>query len=286
MDGYRLGLYEKAMPNNLTLKKKLRGAKVAGFDFLEISIDETDDKLARLFWTMEERAALRQAMAEEGLSIDTMCLSGHRKYPLGSRDEKIRTRGMEIFCRAVDLARDTGIRLIQLAGYDVYYEDGGEDTRGLFLHNLREGVAYAATQGVILGFETMETPFMDTISKAMAIVHAVDSPYLGVYPDLGNLTNACRIYGSKVADELKSGRGRMFAMHIKETEEGKYRDMRFGAGKVDFIPGIAGARELGVGLFVAECWHDGGEDWLDRIRKVNAFVRGRFGDRTARKESA
>lgn len=31
-----------------------------------------------------------------------------------------------------------------------------------------------------LGFETMETPFMDTVEKAMHYVKLVDSPYLGV----------------------------------------------------------------------------------------------------------
>ena len=42
MKNYYLGLYEKSMPNTLALKEKLRQAKAAGFDFMEISIDETD----------------------------------------------------------------------------------------------------------------------------------------------------------------------------------------------------------------------------------------------------
>ena len=42
MKGYTLGLYEKAMPGSLTWKEKLMAAKSAGYDFVEISIDETD----------------------------------------------------------------------------------------------------------------------------------------------------------------------------------------------------------------------------------------------------
>ena len=38
---YTLGLYEKAMPSDLSWKEKLEAAKAAGFDFVEISIDET-----------------------------------------------------------------------------------------------------------------------------------------------------------------------------------------------------------------------------------------------------
>ena len=45
---YRLGLYEKSMPSTLTWVEKLTIAKKSGFDYLEISIDESDAKLARL----------------------------------------------------------------------------------------------------------------------------------------------------------------------------------------------------------------------------------------------
>ena len=41
MKAYTLGLYEKSMPNTLTWKEKLLEAREAGFDFVEISIDET-----------------------------------------------------------------------------------------------------------------------------------------------------------------------------------------------------------------------------------------------------
>ena len=45
-----LTVYEKAMPGSLTWQEKLVAAKSAGFDGVEISIDETDAKLARLDW--------------------------------------------------------------------------------------------------------------------------------------------------------------------------------------------------------------------------------------------
>ena len=45
---YTLGIYEKSMPGNLSWKEKLSIAKNAGYDFLEMSVDETDEKLARI----------------------------------------------------------------------------------------------------------------------------------------------------------------------------------------------------------------------------------------------
>lgn len=128
MRAYTLGLYEKAMPSDLTWKEKLETAKGAGYDFVEISIDETDAKLARLEWTKEERLDLVKTMYEVGIPIRTMCLSGHRKYPIGSSSPEICARGMEIMEKAIQLADDLGIRIIQLAGYDVYYEESTPET--------------------------------------------------------------------------------------------------------------------------------------------------------------
>lgn len=269
-----LGLYEKAIPPDLSWQQMLLAAKTAGFDQLEISIDESDYRLSRLEWTQRQCAALRGDMDLIGMPVRTMCLSGHRKFPFGSHDPETRRKSLDIMRKSVDLACGLGVRLIQLAGYDVYYEAGDEKTRACFLENLEKAVGYAARCGVVLGFETMETPFMDTISKGMEYVNAVYSPYLGMYPDLGNLTNACHLYHCDIGKEINSCADHCFAMHLKETVEGVYRDMDFGTGRVDFVKGISHAMKIGVRIFTAECWHDGRADWLKRLSDINSFLRG------------
>ncbi len=86
----------------------------------------------------QERLELVRLMYETGMPIRTMCLSGHRKYPLGSSQPEVSGRGMEIMEKALELAEDLGIRIIQLAGYDVYYEEGSEETRKRFAKNLKK----------------------------------------------------------------------------------------------------------------------------------------------------
>ena len=103
--------------------------KEAGFDYLEMSIDETEEKLARLDQSVDE---IEKAIEKTGVPIKSICLSGHRKYPLGSHDPKIRERGMEIMEKAICLAARLGVRVIQLAGYDVYYEESDEETKLYF----------------------------------------------------------------------------------------------------------------------------------------------------------
>jgi L-ribulose-5-phosphate 3-epimerase len=278
----RLGLYEKSMPSSMSLAEKLREARRAMFDFLELSVDETPEKLARLEAGGAERRALAEAMREAGLRIETMCLSGHRRFPIGSDDPAEAGRGMEIMAGAVELAADLGIRVIQLAGYDVYYSPSTGSTRQRFADNLARCVELAAARGVVLAFETMETPFMNTVGKAMRFVRQVDSPYLQVYPDVGNLTNAARAAGASELDDLRSGRGHLAAVHLKETVPGKFREIPFGAGHVDFEACIRESLALGVRLFVAEFWCTGDVDWREQLERARAFFREKF--RRAREE--
>ncbi len=270
---YQLGLYEKAMPSALTWREKLTAAKEAGFDYVEMSIDETDEKLARLHMSAAETEEIRTAMRTTGILFGSICLSGHRKYPLGSPDPAKQMRSIEIMAGAIDLAVELGIRTIQLAGYDVYYDKGTEETRAAFACNLAKSALLAARSGVQLGFETMETPFMDTVEKAMYYVDLVDSPYLGVYPDSGNLTNAALIYGKSVLDDMEMGRGHMVALHLKETVPGKYREIPFGTGHVDFDAIARKAWALGVRRYVGEFWYIGSADWKADLTFANTFLR-------------
>lgn len=271
MKGYTLGLYEKAMPGHLSWEEKLLAAKDAGFDFVEISIDETEEKLKRLEMSSDKKLELVRLMVETGMPVRTMCLSGHRKYPLGSDDPEVSKKGMEIMAKAIQLADDLGIRIIQLAGYDVYYEESSLETKKRFLSNLKKAVNMAETAGVVLGFETMENEFMNTVEKAMKYVTLVDSSYLNVYPDIGNITNAADTYKTDVLEDLYIGKGHLVAMHLKETVPGKFREIPFGHGHVDFESAISTAWRLGIRKYVTEFWYTGNPDWKEDLHSANAM---------------
>ncbi|MCD7929777.1 MAG: L-ribulose-5-phosphate 3-epimerase [Clostridiales bacterium] len=266
MKPYAIGLYEKAIPKTMDWRAKLECAKECGYDFVEISIDETDDKLARLEWTAQERLDLVKTMYEVEIPIRSMCLSGHRKYPFGSSDPAVRARSMDIMEKAIQLADDLGIRIIQLAGYDVYYEEGTAESERLFRENLSKATLMASAKGILMGFETMETEFMNTTEKSMKYVNLIDNPYLGVYPDSGNLTNAAKTYGTDVLDDLETGRDHIVALHLKETVPGKFREIPFLTGHVDFEAVIAKAWSMGIRRYVTEMWDVGSPAWKDDIK--------------------
>ncbi|GMO63791.1 MAG: L-ribulose-5-phosphate 3-epimerase UlaE [Treponemataceae bacterium] len=273
---WQIGLYEKAMPNTLSWKEKLQTAKSFGYDFLEVSIDETDEKLARLKMPLAERLELLGLVYETGLPIRTMCLSAHRKYPLGSENPAVQKRSLEIMEDAINFACDIGVRIIQQAGYDVYYEPSTARTVQLFCEGLEQSVQMAAAKGVMLAFETMETEFMNTVEKAMVYVNRLNSPYLKVYPDCGNLTNAAKTYSASVIDDLQKGRGNIAAMHLKETVPGKFREIPYGTGHVNFSDCIKTALDMNVRSFVTEFWYTGEADFRKTIQTAKSFIDAQF----------
>jgi len=261
------------MPNDLSLRDKLNETAAAGFDYLEMSIDESDEKLARLDWKASEITELVSAINETGVQVKSFCLSGHRRFPLGSCDEATRNKGLEIMSKAITLASKLGVSIIQLAGYDVYYEQSSDETENYFKENLAKSVEMAANEGVYLGFETMETPFLDTVRKAMRWVKLINSPYLHVYPDIGNLTNAAKLYGVDPAEDFQSGAGHMLAVHLKETKPNVYREVPYGTGHVDFNAMVEHSLRLGVRMFVGEFWYTGEDDWRKTLRHNCDFLR-------------
>lgn len=269
---YFLSMYEKAVPDNLPMEEKLRLCKEFGFDGLEISVDASDWRLARLDWTKEEREEVRHAIEKTGCPIYTMCLSGHRKYPMGSLDPEVHARSMEIMEKAVDLACDLGVRIIQLAGYDEFANPSTDETAAEFAKNLKVACEMAAKKGVLMGFETMDTEFMNTVGKAMKYVNLMNNPYLHVYPDIGNLKNAQVLYNSDLLADIKEGEGHIIACHLKETIPGHDRDIPFGTGHTEYIPCITLLKEMGVRYFNGEFWCKG-DNWVEDGKFANKFLR-------------
>lgn len=270
MKKYTLGLYEKSMPNDLTWVDKLIIGKESGFDSLEISIDESDYRLSRLDWTKQQRKDLLEISRDIDFYINTMCLSGHRKYPLGSSILNVERKGMNIMESAINFSYDLGIHIIQIPGYDIFYnEESTPATKERFMQNLSKSTEMAASLGIILALETMENSFLNTIEKAMYYVETINSPYLKIYPDMGNITNST----DNIAFDIRKGKGQIVAAHLKETVENVSRDMKFGEGRVDFKLVTDVLKAQGVTMFTAEFWYDGKKDWKETLKESNKFLR-------------
>ena len=268
-----VGLYEKALPAELCWEERLAAAGQAGYDFVEISIDESDERLGRLDWSAAERSALRRSIENTGVRIMTMCLSGHRKYPLGSHTPELRQRGLEILHKAIDFAGDIGLRVVQVMGYDVFYEPSDDETRVNFIDGLQLGARWAGQAGVMLGLENLDTPFVENLSKALDIIHEVDSPWLHLYPDIGNLAAA----GCHPPDELTLAKNQILGIHVKDAMPRVIRGIPFEQGIVPFQETFRALAQTGFwGLLGVEIWGQmhaaRGEDPLASAAAARRFV--------------
>jgi L-ribulose-5-phosphate 3-epimerase len=246
-----VGIYEKALPDDLAWEERLRLAAEAGYDFFEISIDETDARLARLRWTPEQRADLRQAIANTGVPILTMCLSAQRKYPLGSAMPEVRQMALDILQRAIEFAADMGLAIVQLMGYDVFYEPAFSGTRARFVDGIQQAVRWASARGIMLGLENTDLEVVDSLEKGVQIVETLGSPWFHLYPDMGNLAAA----GYNPADQLRRAAGHVVAIHVKDALPGIVRGVPFGQGIVPFGDTFRALAEIGFwGPLTVEMW--------------------------------
>lgn len=263
-----IGIYEKALPEEISWPERLQKAKEAGFDFIEMSIDESDWRIERMYWGINKRAELRSLVMDTGVPITSMCLSAHRRYSLGSSTADTRARGFDIMKRAIDFSVDIGVRIILVPGYDVYYEDSHEGTQARFFEGLLQANEWASKACVMLALENTEQ-YLTSIRETTSVIKQLESVWFQLYADVGNLVAA----GHPVLQELELGLGHLVGIHIKDAALGKYRDVSFGEGDVPFLDTFRKLREIKFyGPLTIEMWANETGDPLENITHAREWV--------------
>lgn len=276
-----VGLYEKALPKNLSWKERLTLTKKTGFDFLEISIDDTDDRIARLNWTSEEKKEITDLVDGIGVRIQSMSLSAHRRFPLGSESAQTRERSLDIYKKAIDLSVELGIRVILVPGADNYYQESDQQSQSWYLTNLSKGFEWASSAGVMLALENWDIQ-INTLSKTMEYVRYFNSPWFQVYPDLGNLVFA----GMDVVSQLDQVKGHIAALHVKDTLPGQLRYVSPGEGKVPFVEAFEKLAEIGFQApVVLELWTEEFPNAVELVTEAGKFIRARMEEGWSRQQA-
>lgn len=276
----RLGIYEKALPKHLSITEKLKLAKRLGFSFIEMSIDETDERLARLNWKASDIEDILNTQLEHDIRIQSICLSGHRRFPFGSQNDENRKQAESIMVKAIDLAEKLGVRVIQLAGYDVYYEEKSDLTHKRFIEGLRNALSYAHKKQILLAIEIMDDKYMNSITKYLKIKSQINHPMLQVYPDIGNLSAWPE---NNVKSELAKGISDIAAIHLKDTKSvtedypGKFKEVTFGDGCVDFVEAFKTLDKLDyTGPYLIEMWSENSKLAIEEIKEAVQFIEKQY----------
>ncbi len=276
-DEFSLGLYEKAMPDAMPLEEKIVFAKRTGYDYLELCIDQNVERFQRLDWDKKKRAYWRSYTFDMEMPFKTLSLSALRDFPLGMLDEYHNKKALETIRKAVELAFDMGSRVVLVNGYCTTDKESKPENIERFYENMAKAAAYCEYYGVTIAIENAEEPFCDTIEKATKIVERIDSPYVKVYGDIGNIANAFYEMPEMAFYDLAQGKGKIAALHLKDTQVGEYRMTPYGEGHVDFKKNALYVKALGIRFATAEFFYKEKEDGEEEARNVCAFLREYFG---------
>lgn len=249
----RCGIYEKALPSGPVADMAAAAAR-AGYDFLELAIDESPERQRRLRWTAVERAEVRAAAEHAGAPVTVLTLSAHRRFPWGSPDPSVRAVADELARDAIELAADLGAECVQLAGYFSFYDARADASRDWFVNGARRAAAQAAERGVLLAVENVDGVDVTSVDDGLALLD--DVPDLRLYVDVGNLAGN----GHDVVAQLARALPFSYAIQLKDARPGEFRRIPFGDGCVPFADVLGFLRSAGyTGNLSVEMWNDDGD---------------------------
>lgn len=263
------GIYEKALKEQ-SFEQMFQDAKEAGYQSFELSIDATDKRLARLNWGKRETEEVWKASLRQDIRLLTMCLSGHKRFPLGSSDPEVIRTGMEIMRGAIKLAGRLGIRVIQLSGFDVYdQEQRTQETRKRYIDNIYKAARMAEEVCVMLAIEPVEGNLL-AVKDTMEVIKKIDSHCLQIYPDMANINSL----GIDPIEELPYGKGHIAAVHMRDSLPGIFdATLPFGSGYLDFDGIFKKLHEIGFcGPMIVEMWNTDRPEYKKLICQAREYM--------------
>lgn len=267
MPVYRLGIYEKALKPK-PLEEMFADAAKAGYDNFEISLDETDERLARLTWPQDKLNSLRNAAEESGIQLFSACYSGSRRFALGSMNKEDEREALDMLSKAIDFSVNLGVRVLQITGFDVYNEPQSQETSDRYLKNLFVGAEMAASAGVMLAIEPVEGHIM-SVRRAMDFVTQVNSPWLQVYPDPANIL----AMGFDPVEEMVIGQGHIVGLHLRDAIPGTSYNIPWGEGSLDFVALFYQLQAMRYNSpILIEYWYEEGDDYLHNAQASREFL--------------
>ncbi len=215
------------------LKKCFEIAKKAGFDGVEVALDETGP--ISLASTKEDILAVKKMAEEVGIELYSVASGLYWTYNYISDKEENREKAKEITKKQLQVAAWLGCDTIlvvpgavhvvfepdsEVIDYDVAYERA--------LEALRELAPVAEKLKVSIGVENVWNKFLLSPMEMRDFIDKVNSPYVGSYFDVGNV-----LYSGYPEQWIK-----ILGKRIKKVH---FKDYRVSVGSLDgFVDLLAG----------------------------------------------
>jgi len=215
------------------LKKCFMLAKDAGFDGVEVALDETG--LISLESTKEDILSVKKMAEEVGIELYSVASGLYWAYNYTSDDQAVREKAKEITKKQLQVAAWLGCDTIlvvpgavnvafepgsAIVSYDIAYERA--------LSALKELASVAEELKVSIGVENVWNKFLLSPLEMRDFIDAVGSDYVGSYFDVGNV-----VYCGYPEHWIN-----ILGKRIKKVH---FKDYRYAVGSLDgFVDLLAG----------------------------------------------
>ena len=116
---------------------------------------------------------------------------------------------------------------------------------------------------------------MGTITRCIKYLDIVNSPWLTIYPDIGNIYQ----WTTDLENEFIKGKSRITGIHFKDTKPGVFKEIPWGEGTVDFAKMMNILQKINYnGPFLIEMWSKNNpeetfEQNLQELKKAVKFYK-------------
>jgi len=222
-----------SFPPDMKILNCIKLAKKAGFDGIELSLNETGDM--GLESTKQEIEGYRKAAGQEGIEITSLASGLYWSYSLTSNLEETREKAKSIVKKQLDIAEILGVDTILVVpgavgvdfipGSEIVEYDKAYDRA---LCAMKELAPYAEAKKISIGIENVWNKFLLSPLEMRDFIDSVGSECVGAYLDVGNM-----IYSGYPEHWVKILGDRIKKVHFKDYR----RDVGGIAGFVDLLSG-------------------------------------------------
>ncbi|MGO4372371.1 sugar phosphate isomerase/epimerase family protein [Paenibacillus sp. 2TAB19] len=242
-----------SFPSGMSIEESIVLAKDAGFDGIELSLNETG--ALSLESTEAEVRAIRRFADDTGIALSSLASGLYWDYPPTSERPEIRGKAIDIAKKQLEFAAVLGVDTIlivpgavgvdfipnaEVVPYDRAYDNA--------LEGFTKLAKTAEAVNVSIGIENVWNKFLLSPLEMRGFIDTIGSPFVGSYFDVGNV-----VYSGYPEHWISILNKRIKKVHFKDYRRqagGLHGFVDLLAGDVDYPVVVAALESIGYDDYV------------------------------------
>ncbi|MBB6634487.1 sugar phosphate isomerase/epimerase family protein [Cohnella thailandensis] len=242
-----------SFPAGMSIEESIALAKDAGFDGIELSLNETGP--LGLDSTAEEVRNIRRYADDTGIELSSLASGLYWDYPPTSENKEVRAKAFDVAQKQLEFAAELGVDTVLIVpgavGVDfipdapVVPYDRAYDNALSFFSDLAK---IAEAHKVSIGIENVWNKFLLSPLEMRGFIDTIGSDYVGSYFDVGNV-----VYSGYPEHWISILNKRIKKVHFKDYRRqagGLHGFVDLLAGDVDYPEVVRALEAIGYDDYV------------------------------------